>query len=247
MIKRRMSLRGLIGALLLLMLLSPVLYLTWDRFYGAYVVHQACARDGGVRIFKRVHVAGFLNEFDIADDCRSCREQLRRDGFAFVDMHVKSEGNYIRTVRLDPGYYRLFLAPQGDPRCEWLRGTVDRRGGVDRLEDSGPCTAMIKLPSEPDEPTVFSVGKSFRQAGLKIIVNERTVTGSDPREVLGYVRDYRFTSLISRLLDEAGGGGNPDATCMTPRQRVDALRELPKRVLRSQDLGADDRIESTTN
>ncbi len=231
MTKRRMSRRSLIGVLLLL---SPLLYLTWDRFYGAYVVRQACARDGGVRIFARTHVNGFLNTISGPDGCMYCKEHLQSGEFESVDIYVASIAVYL-TGRLEPGYYRLSLAPGGDQRCAWMNRVRNMRDRSFGTTEETTCIAADILSSRPVEPTFSEVNSSFNRAGRTINSTDWIVTASDQSQVLARARDYQFTSIVSRLLDESGGGGNSDAKCMTSKQIGDVLRNLPARVLRSRD------------
>jgi hypothetical protein len=68
--------------------------------------------------------------------------------------------------------------------------------------------------------------------GLPIKASEWILVDSDGQHVLAQVRNYQFTSKLTAMLDMSGGGGNPDAMCMTAAQHSDSAPTLPLRVLR---------------
>ena len=130
---------------------------------GKRFVRQLCAKDGGLKIYETRNSEGYLDETAAdPESCASCFERLARRQFQYIDVHVPLQ---------KPGYFRLSLSKQRNPRCEpsnqtfgmygW--GNVKKNAGISAPE----CVAVDPLLDAP-------VGPELSEARERV-PNERSV------------------------------------------------------------------------
>ena len=228
--------RGLVVAGLLVLLL--VGYLVWERHHGIQLAQRMCEKDGGLKIYRTVHVRGYLSEGG-EDECSRCMYQLGRHEFEYVDAFVGKD--YIGSLLLPPGYYRYSRSRVGDVRCDAWKRQPDTRFW---LKNAGfaddECIAITPLSEAPGgyalrhtrtwpprhERVRMSVG-FWPRVGL----DEWSIEATDTGEILAEFRNYSFTSKLAAVLDASGGGGNPDASCGGLNEYGPIVTGLAKRVL----------------
>lgn len=210
--------------LILVLLLLPTLYLTWDRWYGAHVVRSLCKKDGGERIFETANVRGFLIN-DHRYFCSACIRLLADRKFEYVDAHVTELGKVT-------GYFRYSLSNRSDDNCEdWSHppeaDRLLRQLGVKGTE----CVVVTTLTDRPIEPVLSQQWKTLSFQGVKVRLNQWTLIDERSERLLAQVNDYQFTSKLAALFDMSGHGGNADARCMKGNAYVNSVTTLASRVL----------------
>jgi hypothetical protein len=60
---------------------------------------------------------------------------------------------------------------------------------------------------------------------------EWSIEATETGEVLARFRNYSFISRLAAVLDDSGGGGNPDASCVGAVEYGRTVSGLAKRVL----------------
>jgi len=228
--------RGLVAATVLLALL--VGYLVWERHHGIQLVQRMCEKDGGLKIYRTVHARGYLSEGG-DDQCYRCRYELGRGAFEYVDALVGKDR--IGLLRLPPGYYRYSRSRVGDVRCDaWKRRPDIRFILTNEGFAEDECIAITPLSEAPGgyalrftrtwpprHPRLTTSVGFWPRVGLYEWSIEATETG----EVLARFRNYSFISRLAAVLDDSGGGGNPDASCVGAVEYGRTVSGLAKRVL----------------
>jgi hypothetical protein len=228
--------RGLVAAAVLLALL--VGYLVWERHDGIQLAQRMCEKDGGLKIYRTVQARGYLSE-DGDDQCARCMYVLGRHEFEYVDALVGKDR--IGLLRLSPGYYRYSRSRVGDVRCDvWKRKPEIRR----ILRQAGfaddECIAITPLSEAPGGyalrytttlPPRLQRLPAFLGFWPRVGLYEWSIEATETGEVLARYRYYSFISKLAAVLDDSGGGGNPDASCVGAVEYGLTGSELAKRVL----------------
>lgn len=204
--------------------------LAWDRWNGAFAVSALCKRDGGEHILETAFASGYLVEDTQDYLCLSCIEMVGRRQFEYADALVRS----IPRRQFPPNsYLRYSVGVKGGPDCEYWTSrpevaTLLREAGIAEHE----CVRITLLPGKPTGYALVNSRSKFSVRGAEIALNEWRVEEVQTNRVLANVRDYQFTSTLTAVMDMSGHGGNPESTCLTGDEYVNALANLRSRVLR---------------
>lgn len=205
-----------------------------DKARGIAAVKQLCEKDGGERIFDTTYVPGYATYNNRSHFCSACIELLGDRKFKYLDAEVDM-GNGVKS------FFRYSLGKSGDARCEtWSRQLDAPRllRELDIREDE--CVIASELAGPPDGYTYARHGSTVDIGDrIQVAVDNWEISHAKSGAVLARVRDYQFTSKMTSLLDMSGHGGNPDATCFDPGEKVRSVVTLPERVLRDESKRAD--------
>jgi len=233
--------RGLVAATVLLGLL--VGYLVWERHHGIQLAQRMCEKDGGLKIYRTVQARGYLleggSDQSLDDPSTMAIYVLARHEFEYVDALVGKD--YIERLRLPPGYYRYTRSRVGDVRCDAWKRRPDMRFVLTNegfAEDE--CIAITPLSEAPGGyalrftrtlPPRLQRLTAFLGFWPRVGLYEWSIEATETGEVLARYRNYSFISKLAAVLDESGGGGNPDASCVGAVEYGLTGSELAKRVL----------------
>lgn len=227
---------GLLAATVLVVLVAG--YLLWERHHGIQLAQRMCEKDGGLKIYRTVHVRGYLSEGG-DDECSRCMYQLGRHEFEYVDAFVGKD--FIGSLLLPPGYYRYSRSRVGDVRCDAWKRRPDIRfilTNAGFAEDE--CIAITPLSEAPGGyalrhtttlPPRLQRLTTFVGFRPRVGVYEWSIEATETGEVLARFRNYSFISKLAAVLDDSGGGGNPDASCVGAVEYGRTVSGLAKRVL----------------
>lgn len=218
-------------------------YFAYDSIAGHRLVRRLCAKDGGLRIHETMLAKGFLDESLNAYSvlyCSACFEQLAKQQFEYIDIHVPGDPATAHPLAIRPGYYRLSLATRGDTRCERWKKNVNLRRWDEMLRNVGgradQCVAVDALPERPAGAVLTEsrerVANLFR---VDVRVHRYRVQDAQSDRVLADLRDYLFYAAPDRWFNFAGGDvPEPAAICGDSKTRTDAMRRLYARVIRGE-------------
>jgi hypothetical protein len=215
-------------------------YFGIDLYRGKRLVQELCAKDGGLKIYETIDAKGFLDE-TVANAlyCFECFERLAKHQFEYIDVHVAGDSATAPPQAVQPGYYRLSLAPRGDARCNVWSKNVNL-GEWDRLQSvvgisTQQCVAVNTLSSVPDEAILTEVReKVANEHGVDVRVDHWAVRYSSTGRTLAEYRNYLFYSHWDRIFNFAGGDvPEPATACDGAGAYSKALSMLRERSLGS--------------
>lgn len=197
-------------------------YFAYDSIAGHWLVRQLCAKDGGLRIHETMFARGFLDESLNAYSvlyCSACFEQLAKQQFEYIDIHVPGDPATAHPLAIRPGYYRLSLASRGDTRCErWKKNVNLRRwdemlGNVGRRADQ--CVAVDALSGRPAGAVLSKRDYRYARAGRpRIYVRDISIDDISSGREVARLKDYYFVGMWSDLFNF--GPARPTSSCDVP-------------------------------
>lgn len=220
-----------------IVVLAPIVsYFGYDSVMGHMLVHQLCAKDGGLKVYETTFVEGYLDE-SVGDElyCSACFERLGERQFEYIDVHVPGDPAVTHPLAIRPGYYRYSLAARGDPGCERWKSNVNlqrwaqmrRRAGI----PDDQCVAVEALPGRPEGAVLTHTVRGHSNRGIpSITVDEWSIASTTTGRLTAELREYLFHSRWDSVL--SFGPTNPAARCFAPDAKVNAMRSLVPATLR---------------
>jgi hypothetical protein len=212
--------------LALLPLAAVASYFVYDEYKGESTVQELCAKDGGLRGYKRANARGVLmGDQERGRRCMQCLEWLATGVYDYVDLHIPSAETPMSSERPGPGYFRYSLAAAGDKRCishdpsSQVRSTQredELRAGI----NSDRCVVSDPLPGRPPG---YLFTEEFgvpipNNSGRNIKADILTFSDSTSGEPVASYRNHTFFAKWTFLFALDSGSPGAAATCADPTQ-----------------------------
>lgn len=178
----------------------------WDLIPGSMLFHKTVRELGGVRIYRKVQAAGYL---DLScTDCKKAWRGLGNTSYGYIEVHLQTPSNspYDPFFNAQPGYYQFKLENVSEAECSALSALPHRQAKYLQFPSGQGIRTGCVISQWRAEPV--SRYQSEASTGWKLLpgfsswlpmqASWRKIVDRDIGEVIAEKYSIRYVSWIGR-------------------------------------------------